>query len=105
MSQDGVMRASLVLCLLGARVGVAFHAQSLVRHPLTWLSAKDPVETDEDGFQVGFGQSFIGGDPCSSGYNSDPFDEQNDVPDSWEAMKKRIQDKVEKRQQAEKEAR
>jgi predicted esterase len=36
----------------------------------------------------------LGGDPCSSPYNTDPFDEQEDKPDAWEEMKKRIQAKV-----------
>ena len=35
----------------------------------------------------------MGGDPCSSPYNTDPFDEQEDKPDAWEEMKKRIQAK------------
>ena len=37
-----------------------------------------------------WGRSFIGQDVCGSKYNDDPFEEQIDKPDSWEAMKQRI---------------
>ena len=45
----------------------------------------------------------LGGDPCSSTYNTDPFDEQGDKPDAWEEMKKRIQAKVDRDKKAEEE--
>ena len=38
-----------------------------------------------------WGISYLGGDPCSSNHNTDPFDEQDSKPDAWEDMKKRIQ--------------
>ena len=33
-----------------------------------------------------FGVSFMGGDPCASSYNDDPFDEQDARPDAMIAL-------------------
>lgn len=45
----------------------------------------------------GYGVSYIGGDPCSSKYNDDPFEEQVEKPDAWVEMAKRI-DEIVKRE-------
>ena len=40
---------------------------------------------------IEWGKSYIGQDVCGSKYNDDPFTEQENKPDAWEEMKKRIQ--------------
>lgn len=37
-----------------------------------------------------WGQSFIGQDVCGSKYNDDPFEQQDNKPDAWKEMAKKI---------------
>jgi hypothetical protein len=50
-----------------------------------------------------WGVSYIGGDPCGSKYNDDPFDVQGQKPGMPDDMKARIQALVDQKQQEEKE--
>jgi hypothetical protein len=50
-----------------------------------------------------FGVSYIGGDPCGSKYNDDPFDVQVQKPGMPDDMKTRIQALVDKKVAEEKE--
>ena len=34
--------------------------------------------------------SFMGGDPCASSYNDDPFDEQDAKPDALAELRRRV---------------
>jgi hypothetical protein len=48
-----------------------------------------------------WGVSYIGGDPCGSKYNDDPFDVQGQKPGMPDDMKARIQALVDQKQQQE----
>lgn len=51
----------------------------------------DSADNDESKPTVEWGVSYIGGDPCGSKYNSDPFDKKpSDKPGMPEDMKARI---------------
>ena len=48
-------------------------------------------EREQEPTETVYGAHYCGGDPCSSGYNDDPFDEQASKPDDFAAFKKRVQ--------------
>lgn len=69
--------------------------------PLFMTFADDDPQNKDDNEkpEVEWGVSYIGGDPCGSKYNSDPFDVNNDVQKSGmpDDMKARIAAMAEKR--------
>lgn len=67
--------------------------------PLYMSSADDPKKNDDEESEVEWGVSYIGGDPCGSKYNTDPFHVDNDVqkPGMPDDMKARIAAMAEKR--------
>ena len=50
------------------------------------------------------GMSFMGGDPCSSPYNDDPFDELDAKPDAMAELKRRVKALEEARKQTDEKA-
>ena len=65
------------------------------------MIAKDDNDTDNDTridiSSAQYGVSYIGGDPCGSKYNNDPFDVQVQKPGMPDSMKARIQALVDKK--------
>uniref|UniRef100_A0A7S4IFY0 Uncharacterized protein n=1 Tax=Odontella aurita TaxID=265563 RepID=A0A7S4IFY0_9STRA len=62
------------------------------------------VEKEGDEYTPQYGVSYIGGDPCGSKYNDDPFDastNREDKPGMPDSMKSRIDALVEKMNQRE----
>lgn len=59
---------------------------------------------DESAPKAEYGVSYIGGDPCGSKYNDDPFDTQVQKPGMPDDMKARIQALVDKKVAEEKAA-
>ena len=60
-------------------------------------SSESEAGDDEIQPRVEFGVSYIGGDPCGSKYNSDPFDTKISKPGMPHDMKARIQALAEKK--------
>ena len=54
------------------------------------VGAEQP-EREQEPTETVYGAHYCGGDPCSSGYNDDPFNEQASKPDDFAAFKKRVQ--------------
>jgi len=63
----------------------------------------DIDETTEKPFKAEYGVSYIGGDPCGSKYNDDPFDAQVTKPGMPDDMKARIKALAEKKKKENKE--
>ena len=71
-----------------------FRKTSIARYS----SESEPeVIDDEIKPRAEFGVSYIGGDPCGSKYNSDPFDTKISKPGMPDDMKARIQALAEKK--------
>mmetsp|Transcript_32335 Transcript_32335/g.78628 ORF Transcript_32335/g.78628 Transcript_32335/m.78628 type:complete len:128 (+) Transcript_32335:49-432(+) len=64
----------------------------------------DNAAEDEAQPNAEYGVSYIGGDPCGSKYNDDPFDVQVQKPGMPDDMKARIQALVDKKVEEEKAA-
>ncbi|CAJ1965833.1 unnamed protein product [Cylindrotheca closterium] len=62
------------------------------------------IENEQGEQKAEFGVSYIGGDPCGSKYNNDPFDVQVQKPGMPDDMKARIQALVDKKVAEEKAA-
>mmetsp|Transcript_22316 Transcript_22316/g.27357 ORF Transcript_22316/g.27357 Transcript_22316/m.27357 type:complete len:107 (-) Transcript_22316:79-399(-) len=65
------------------------------KHSITVLNAEE--RSDENNDSSSYGVSWIGGDPCASKYNNDPFDTQVTKPGMPQDMKERIQALAEKK--------
>lgn len=76
------------------------------RNTLGRLEAKESNVDDGDVVipKAEYGVSYIGGDPCGSKYNSDPFDSKVSKPGMPDDMKSRIQALAEQKIKAMKEA-
>ena len=76
------------LVLVGLTVAAAF---SPARQPRTAVIARrsSPSDPEKDEGTT-FGMSFMGGDPCASSYNDDPFDEQDAKPDALAELRRRV---------------
>jgi hypothetical protein len=70
----------------------------------TTLATQDNDDVQEPKAAAEYGVSYIGGDPCGSKYNNDPFDSQVQKPGMPEDMKARIQALVDKKVAEEKDA-
>mmetsp|Transcript_1413 Transcript_1413/g.4237 ORF Transcript_1413/g.4237 Transcript_1413/m.4237 type:complete len:105 (+) Transcript_1413:127-441(+) len=53
-------------------------------------AAADAETASAEAAETVWGAHYCGGDPCSSGYNSDPFAEQDDKQDAFKAFKERV---------------
>ena len=73
------------LLLVGLTLSAAF-SPSPSRRTATIARSSPSPEKDEDMFGV----SFMGGDPCASSYNDDPFDEQDAKPDAMAELRRRV---------------
>ena len=60
---------------------------------ISFQSKESEIYIDEEDIQpkVEYGVSYIGGDPCDSKYNTDPFDVKVTKPGMPDDMKSRIQ--------------
>lgn len=60
---------------------------------ISFQSKESEIYIDEEDIQpkVEYGVSYIGGDPCGSKYNTDPFDVKVTKPGMPDDMKSRIQ--------------
>jgi len=98
------MVAAIVLAC-NAWVAAAWLQQTTPRPPSCRLA--NMASSEEDGetkFEIVaeapkavYGVSYIGGDPCGSKYNDDPFDTQVQKPGMPDDMKARIQALVDKK--------
>jgi hypothetical protein len=65
----------------------------VVTSPKLSTTTFSSASSDDDNTQpkAEYGVSYIGGDPCGSKYNDDPFDSQGQKPGMPDDMKARIQ--------------
>ena len=80
------MRLALVACCAAALTLSAAFSPSPSRRTATIARSSPSPEKDDDMFGV----SFMGGDPCASSYNDDPFDEQDARPDAMAELRRRV---------------
>ena len=83
------MRARAVAAMLLASTSLGFVPSTHPRRHARVVGAKP--EREQEPTETVYGAHYCGGDPCSSGYNDDPFDEQASKPDDFAAFKKRVQ--------------
>ena len=82
--------------MLPSRIGVSNNRKSSVIR--FGVESPDNLDSDNETPQEPqFGVSYIGGDPCGSKYNNDPFDEKVAKPGLPDDMKARIQALAEKK--------
>ena len=79
------MRRGLVVCILSSAATALVRSTSLWRAPRLGGAPDGEAEVE-----TVWGASYIGGDPCSSGYNDDPFDERASTLDDYDAFKARV---------------
>ena len=79
------MRRGLVVCILSSAATALVRPTSLWRAPSLGGAPDGEAEVE-----TVWGASYIGGDPCSSGYNDDPFDERASTLDDFDAFKARV---------------
>jgi hypothetical protein len=93
-----VMRILPTCCIILASIasGNAFLINGSARH--RWIFSRPTtlatIPRSQDGDvqpKVEYGVSYIGGDPCGSKYNDDPFDRKMQRPGMPDDMKARIQ--------------
>ena len=104
-----VYKIFLYLVLVSERVRAA-DSFTIIHRKITWrkVFASSPDEmsdTTSDADSVEWGVSYIGGDPCGSKYNDDPFDASKEIakPGMPDSMKARIADLAEKKLQQQRE--
>jgi hypothetical protein len=56
--------------------------------------SKEEGEKEKEKEEEVWGVSFLGGDPCASKLNDDPFGEQEEKPDAWLEFRTRIESKL-----------
>ena len=83
------MRARAVAAMLLASTSLGFVPSTHPRRRARVIGAEP--EREQEPTETVYGAHYCGGDPCSSGYNDDPFDEQASKPDDFAAFKKRVQ--------------
>ena len=68
----------------------AFSPQSLPKTTVRRFSEPGEPEPKAKDDAMEFGVSFMGGVPCASPYNDDPFDEQDSKPDAMAELRRRV---------------
>lgn len=88
------MRQAFAYLFLVVGTANSFTPKAELRQSLSQIAV---AEEDDAPPQAEYGVSYIGGDPCGSKYNDDPFDVQVQKPGMPDDMKARIQALVDKK--------